>query len=644
MNDRQMPLGFVPGGLKVVYAHYDRSEPFSFAIFNGFESLRVLTYSVSIPMIVRMLNKFSDFECMFGFEGVLHDFGTILAFQKEITERLLVAVKGLDDERKRFILEKISSGEARFLVVKNAIAHSKIYLLEGRNGRRVVVGSANFSDRAFSGRQAETLLAFDDEMAWAHYTHEYETVKSQASSEISIPDFTREEVPLEDVPIVRESKKSESSVTLYVNTDTTTAEVPVIVRRVERLADQYNDVTKALVKQKAGRLEITPRTIGTVVQLVKSHRVKDEAIQEPIWLSVNLDTRKVQLSGKEISLNPEPEAVRADVQCWVEYFENFQKGFTGDVFKHQRDYFMFMSWFYLSPFVCDLRNNAIVSDKFIFDYPMFAILFGKSNSGKTSLIQTLMMSMFGEYSFVDKKYFTGLNLRGLRETKKRFPVVFDDVDRDRFTRNGADIVKDEMFMLQEYPPFVLSMNAETRSFSTEVIKRCLMLYTNASLPDNAPSTRKLHESVSGIRKGISSAMYCEYLRRVLERLSAEGLPPDMLRFSSEVLVSIFGQQYADRLPSWCATVSIAQYQSKKYERIQADLRKLYETNRDIWEIRRDEVIIDVPQTDASLKRDIPDWILRPGSRAGQLVLDRGALEEFMGVSFRRWWFEFWKRS
>ena len=115
MNDNQMSLGFSPDGLKVVYAHYDRSEPFSFRIFDGFESIRVLTYTASIPMVVRMLNKFSKFECVFGFEGVLQDFGMILAFQKELTERLLVAVKSVDDERKTFILEKISSGQASVL-------------------------------------------------------------------------------------------------------------------------------------------------------------------------------------------------------------------------------------------------------------------------------------------------------------------------------------------------------------------------------------------------------------------------------------------------------------------------------------------------------------------------------------------------
>ncbi|MBI4296483.1 MAG: phospholipase D family protein [Chloroflexi bacterium] len=644
MENQQISLQFSSEGLKVVYAHYDRSEPFSFRVFDGFDSLRVLTYSASIPMTVKMLHMFATFECVFGYEGVMHDFGTILAFQKDLSERLLVAVKGLDDKRQQFILEKVTHGQARFFVVKDAIAHSKIYLLESAEKRRVIVGSANLSERAFSGRQAETLLVFDDETAWTHYSKEYDTVLQHSTCEVKLPDLARQEVPLEDVAIIQDVKQSKTGLTLYVNTDTPTATVPVIVRKVERLAEQYNDITKAVVKPKGPRLEITPRVVGTIIQLVKSHRARNEEIQEPSWLSIIRDTNKVLLSGKEMSLDVSPEAVQSDVECFVEYFENFKKGFYGNVPRHQKDYFMFMSWFYFSPFVCDLRNHAAATDKFIFDYPMFAVLFGKSNSGKTRLIETLMKSMFGEWSFVDKQYFTSSNLRGLRLTKKRFPVVFDDVDRNRFTQYGTDIVKDETFMLEEYPPFVLSMNAENQGFSTEIIKRCLMLYTSASLPDDAEKSRELYESIAVLRKRITTALYREYLRRVLARLATENLPGDMLKFSSQILSGIFKEHQQNPLPNWCAVTSIVDYQGRKYERTQMDLRKLYETNRPIWEIRRDEVILRVPQSEAySFRRDIPDWLLMSGSKAGQMVFDKRALEAFLGMSFRRWWFPFRKK-
>ena len=79
----------------------------------------------------------------------------------------MTAVIGLDDKKKQHIVAKIAEGKVSFRVVKDAIAHAKIYLLENEGHRRVIVGSANLSDWAFSGKQAETIIVFDDdERAW----------------------------------------------------------------------------------------------------------------------------------------------------------------------------------------------------------------------------------------------------------------------------------------------------------------------------------------------------------------------------------------------------------------------------------------------------------------------------------------------
>ncbi len=57
------------------------------------------------------------------------------------------------------MFDRVAANKARFFVVKDKIAHAKIYLLERDDMRRVIVGSANLSEAAFSGRQAETLIS-----------------------------------------------------------------------------------------------------------------------------------------------------------------------------------------------------------------------------------------------------------------------------------------------------------------------------------------------------------------------------------------------------------------------------------------------------------------------------------------------------
>ena len=69
-NDVQGGLGLDDlGGLRVVDAKFLNEHQFSWDLFSGFDSLKVLTYSASVNAIVRMLDKYSynKFECVFGY-------------------------------------------------------------------------------------------------------------------------------------------------------------------------------------------------------------------------------------------------------------------------------------------------------------------------------------------------------------------------------------------------------------------------------------------------------------------------------------------------------------------------------------------------------------------------------------------------
>ena len=55
-------------GLRVVNARFMDERQFDWSLFEGYEILRVLTYSASTPAIIRMLDNYSfdRFECVFG--------------------------------------------------------------------------------------------------------------------------------------------------------------------------------------------------------------------------------------------------------------------------------------------------------------------------------------------------------------------------------------------------------------------------------------------------------------------------------------------------------------------------------------------------------------------------------------------------
>ena len=654
------------GALRVVHARACGISSFDGSLFEGFDAMRALTYTSSIPMIVSLLrdHDFQEFECVFGHGGVLsREAADVLAFQAVLDEKLnrgFIGLHNLTAERREIIYNRVAHGTMRFYVVKDAIAHAKIYLLEREGLRRVIVGSANLSETAFSGRQSETLIAFDnDETAWRHYRAQYEAVRDKSTSQVPLRREPVVAAPglfnLEQTPSLREAEANPDGITLYVPQESPVeAEyaVPQVAVRVEAVKPVFKRALADIRPDRKGNFRLASRVIKQITRLSRSRQAEDAP---PTYLA--LDNGCFTLSGQGVSLDADPGEVAGDVERWVAFFRNYENGFVGDVPRLQRDYFTFMCWFYFSPFMCDLRNAALRRNAFSFDQPMFAVLYGSSNCGKTSLVETLMTSMFTCPRIVEARDFTRSNLRGLQKVYRRFPVVFDDVTRDRFRQHADEIVKDEWIPYDEYPCFALSMNADARSFRPEIVKRSLMLYTRTALPGDATDVRrKLQRSVTSIRDGMTTALYRAYLKRALSEvervIASEDDDVDPLWLSSDILCGLFRENMPNGagMPDWCRTVTLEAYQKAAYERPRLILDRLLRADNfsrerrppeGCWGASRDAIVVAVAPLEFSrVRSDIPDWILDDtASSLGQVVLRRDLLEEFLGRQVRgprRW--------
>ena len=620
-------------GLFIVRARSERVEPFDSNMFAGFTSMRALTYTASIRMIVRLLRdlNFDEFECVFGHEGILRpEISDVLAFQAVVEEQLSKAFVGVEtsDEHRRELFDRVADDTARFFVVKDKIAHAKIYLLEREDLRRVIVGSANLSETAFSGRQAETLIAFDDDdIAWSHYTAQYEAVRSVATSRLTprqkpIP---VEHLAIEEIPALKQVEESQQNVKIYLPAESEEeleVSLPKVLEAVIKVAVPLRRALAGVRLDKNGNVGITPRIVRESITVSRSRASEDD--EQEVYLAH--DGRNFILSGEIMDLATNPDHVRGDAARWLEFFGNYESGFKGDVPRLQRDYFTFMSWFYFSPLLCDVRNFALRSNAFSFEQPMFAILYGSSNCGKTSLLETLMASMFSHPRVVGTEHFTRTNLRGLQGTFKRLPIVFDDVTRDRFNRHAEEVIKQDYIPYSEYPGLALSMNAEARNFKDEIVKRCLMIYTHTSLPGDQTATRnRLQRSIAQIRDGMTTALYREYLRRTVARINEvkgserESLANvDVLELSSQVLCDIFREHLSEgaRIPDWCSPMTLEEYQQRAWDRPRQVLEHLlsrdkYTTDRrpseGTWSVSGDMVLVGTGQMGASRTRnEIPD--------------------------------------
>ena len=658
VNDVQTGLGLDDGtGLRVVSARFLDEQMFDWDLFDGYDTLRVLTYSASINAIVRMLDNYSftEFECVFGYEGTLGDMKDVLAFQKVVVEDTRAAIMGLKDERHVHVLRQVRAGQARFRVLRKHIAHAKLYLLSSLGGHtRVIIGSANLSERAFSGSQSETLVKFDDDdEAWRHYNRMFDELRNSASDEIPLPEdrILNAEIEISETPVM-----ADTSATLIIeppSVEQMEVMAPVQISRVEKVIGSIGPrVSAAIPAIRNGKQRITPeiKRVISRIRLVKSAEDADNR-----YLSIDRTNRLVLLSGERLPLEWDREFVRKDATLLLQYFRNFADAFEGNVPRLQQDYFTLMAWLYFSPFICDMRSLALLQDSDVIRYPTFAIIFGKSNCGKTSLVDTLMTSMFGYAHTIDKRSFTTSQLRGLQQAFKRFPVVFDDIGRRAFNTHGRDMIKDEMLPpVTEYPGFMLSMNAEPQSFPDEIVKRSMMIYTTTALPPHNEELRqRLQGRIQEMRRSLSGHLYRRYLTEIMDHLDYERLPEDWLALSSSVLSSIISDATKEPSPRWCQTITWFDYAERRYDRVKARLDNLLRISAHAksegaspngWTIEGGKIIV-WEQRDAFGRRgfdweDVPSTLIDDeATSGGRTVLHRESLEEFLGRGLRspQWW-------
>ena len=646
-------------GLRVARARFESESRFSWSLFDGYDRIRILTYSAGVSAIVRLLDShgFSDFECVFGCESTLRTLKDVMAFQQVAIGDTRAAIKNLPDERHAFILSRVREGQARFRVLRKQIAHAKLYLLENtKSGRtRALIGSANLSETAFGGRQSETLVCFDeDDSAWGHYLGMYKSIRDQASDEIPLPPERVEhaEISLQEIPVLDPTDHAtlviDSTETEHQQGNVVHINVPTQIERIEKMKAAIPPVVANIIPPPRNGKQLITRELrrDIVKEYSRIRVVQSEEEADHRELSIDRDAKTVTLFGEPFSLEPDPVAARKDAKLLVEFFGNYEGTFEGGmgVERLQQDYFILWSWLYFSPFMCDMRTLA-GHDGDIFRFPSFAIVYGKPSCGKSSLVDTLMTSMFGRAYNIDKREFTKSRLRDIQHAYKRFPAVFDDIGRPAIRNHAEDAIKDETPpLVAEFPCFVLSMNQELKAFTDQIVKRSLMIYTTTALPSYKESLRhELHLKIQEVRRGLSTHFYREYLKRVFVRLDETPMPGDWLAFSSTALSGLIGDLLDDNPPKWCGPIRWNDYADKRHERVKAQIdhllrpatRMKQEGNQPTgWILESDKVIV-IEQTDTFGRREF-DWENVPStliddnaSVGGRTVLNRPKLEEFL---------------
>ena len=169
--------------LDVVKMEFVEAETLSWKeLFSGFDTLHAITYSSGIGFVYQLLGQFKTAEIIFGCDEVISfSLQEVMAYQCKLIERM----RDRASKMKLDLISRIEDQSLHFYVARTMLSHEKIYLLAAEDGRkRVVMGSANMSFTAFTGKQRENICYIDGDRAYDWYMDCYLTLRENSTDQI----------------------------------------------------------------------------------------------------------------------------------------------------------------------------------------------------------------------------------------------------------------------------------------------------------------------------------------------------------------------------------------------------------------------------------------------------------------------------
>ena len=539
----------------------------------------MLTYSIDLTTVRRLIGDLgvSKVECVIGTLATINRVEKVLAVQQAAMQDASVLVEELS--RTQYdVVEALASRQLAFWVLQGQVSHSKLYLLDGGTGpeRRIIMGSANFSEQAFKGWQHETLAMYDDdEAAWDFYSARWREVRDQASQQID-PELLHgrtRPVEIQETPVLSDRR---ASVVLVSDGVAPIEDATDAIRRTARTL--RNQIAPHLPPVRRDTQTLDPDRKARIRSALRSQPLSNTAAAT---FSISPDTRTATFADAPFPLDFDPELAKTDAALMVEYFTGFEDfaGTAEEVRELQEEYFAFWAWLYFSPFMCDLRTRAAHNNRDVIRYERVAVLYGKANCGKTSLIQALLRSMFPQRpqaACMDKSLFKTAELEVITRNAKRCPAFFDDVTPNQMGRTGKDFIKNETPLgLAEYPPVVISMNRQKDGFADEIMKRAFLVYTQTALAVYNVQAREIQDQrIRRVTDQLTGHLYRRYLQVILDKLEADPNPDDWLLLSSSALSELLTDAIIEDAPRWTAPQTRSRHAERRYKSLRAKFQHL----------------------------------------------------------------------
>lgn len=618
-----------PSRMKVAFAsHVEFGEvEEGRALFDGFKTMKAITWSYGLKMVVQQMRKFEHVELVFGCSNML-DRDIKLSGIAALVHQGQV-IKDLQGKYGREISDRVEAGTCELFFESTVQSHQKLYLLANEDeGRyRVLTGSANFSERAWTGdRQKEVLICCEGREAYDAFERElYEPFKRTCATHVkdlkAILDGAGEKgfPTVEELPIVRPRDG------LVIIEESKEPDLHISMADCALYGGLEQDGQKALesaLKFSGGRAVLDTHGVETLrLEGARIGEAKAEEMAVCPKLIVN-EEGDASLNGRRL----ERSGYTHDAKVVVEFIESLGI-FSGDTDGYKEDAWKILCWYFATPFFPRLRRacRSAERDGRVSSLPMYMILFGSSNAGKTALMRFLGKAMCGEEvrqlpgnafragkPVKDVKANTVRKPRLMQINQCGLPVLYDDVPSSELQDTALrklliDSMEEDYD--EKYPsyPAVVATSNITPAMPREFRKRALFFESRASLPaldaiDNGHIPSKLTREVG-------SALFAEYAARmapaVAEMVREENIDGlDVYEASSRILLDLFGE--AGESPDWASPLSNNDYFGERAEcrRATSLLVDYFRANPDHFERNRREgrLIVRYEASDRSAQK------------------------------------------
>lgn len=388
----------------------------------------------------------------------------------------------------------------------------------------------------------------------------------------------------------------------------------------------------------------------------EQRRVAAETVKQLPKLHIDYDAGTMTFNDENIDLNPNRSEVAKNIKSIQKFFSGMDY-FYGDVEQAKKDYFKYMTWYLATPFMAYLRYFASRNNYDTKLFPMYGVIYGDSNGGKTTFIKFLVKLMCGEpVKMNTTEDFTATRIDGLKRVCEGLPLNIDDLAKTQFQNHSERVIKNDEWGISDrlvnYPAVSITSNKIT-SLTKDLSKRAIICRIGAKIDNErgAKNSKRVNESMSEL----TTAFYGEYVRRMLvcidemttemrENANGKEYFPDIFYASSSVIADIFEACGVD-LPDYVRILYYNDYMGDEsigraaIEKIelawQADPSKFRvdkKQNRLIYTYPQDGPWYELKY----IADELPNSLEAEISGGNQLIMNYEQAQELFGIKFRRW--------